>query len=322
LIEVSSSGRLSPPVFAYRMMGLLVHSEFELPELRTAAEDRDHPDVVIRRGTVSSGPGVLESDGECAPYLVGADGFYLEREHVGRYRVTDGDTVTVDACAEAADVDVRVYLLGSVFGALCYQRSLLPLHASAVAHQGRGYAFAGPSGTGKSTVSAGLCERGFGFVADDICPIAFTADGQPQILESVRKLKLSEDALGVLGQDARGQLRDHQESPRYHVPVAETADPFPVPLRNVYMFRRVEEGADLRIEEIAPAYAVRCLQQLTYMPRYPLAAGQADEHFLRCVSLAGRVSLFEVYHRPGLERLPGLLGGLSDHLRRTASTVA
>lgn len=322
MTEVTSSGRPPPPVFAYRMMGLLVYSEFELPELRATAHEGGLPDVVIRRGTVRPGAGVMESAGECAPYIVGADGFYLEREHVGRYRVTNGNQVTVDPCRGAADVDVRVFLLGSVFGALCYQRGLLPLHASAVAHEGQGYAFAGPSGTGKSTISAGLCERGFEFVADDICPIAFTASGQPEILESVRKLKLSEETLGVLGREARGQLRDHQESPRYHIPVADTADPFPVPLRSVYMFRRVDDGADLRIEEISPAYAVRCLQQLTYMPRYPLAADEADEHFLRCVSLAGRVSLFEVYHRPGLDRLSGLLGGLSKHLRRTASTVA
>jgi hypothetical protein len=309
-------------VFAYRMIGLLVHSEFELPELRATAQESGLPDVVIRRGAVPSGSGVMESAGECAPYIVGPDGFYLEREHVGRYRVTNGDRVTVDACRGADDVDVRVFLLGSVFGALCYQRGLLPLHASAVAHEGQGYAFAGPSGTGKSTISAGLCARGFEFVADDICPIAFTAGGQPQVLESVRKLKLSEETLRVLGREPRGQLRDHQESSRYHIPVAETADPFPVPLRSIYMFRRVDDDAGLRIDEISPAYAVRCLQQLTYMPRYPLAADEADEHFLRCVALAGSVSLFEVYHRPGLERLPGLLGGLSDHLRQTASTVA
>lgn len=312
----------SEPVFAYRMLGLLVHSAFELPELPGAQEDSGQPEIVIQKGAVSAGSGILEAEEEDAPYVVRPDRFFLERSHVGRYEVKNGETITVDVCSGVADVDVRVYLLGSVFGALCHQRGLLPLHASAIVHEGRAYAFGGPSGTGKSTISAGLCQRGFGFVADDVCPIDAGANRQPQILPSVRKLKLSEDSLRTLGFASEGHVRDHEDSPRYHVPVAEAAPSLPVPLHAVYMFRRVEEGPDLRIEEIPPAHAVRCLQHLTYMPRYPLAADRVDEHFLSCASLAARVALFEVFHRPGLERLADMLDGLSDHLRNTAPVTA
>lgn len=317
-----SSDHPAEPGFTYRMLGVRVHSQLELPELGAAREASGAADIVIQRGKVPRSAGTPEVDTDVEPYVVGADGFFLEREGVGRFRVTNGNTVTVDACREAADVDVRVYLLGSVFGALCHQRGLLPLHASAVAHEGQGYAFSGPSGTGKSTLSASLCARGLEFVADDICPLALRAEGLPRILDSVRKFKLSADTLRALGYASQGHVRDHQDAPRYHVPIAETAPAFPVPLRSIYMFRHVEGTDDLRIEEISPAYAIPCLQQLTYMPRYLLAAGHAREHFRRCASLATRVALFEVYHRRGLDRLSDLVDALSDHLRRSASKTA
>lgn len=319
---MSASHRPTEPGFTYRMLGVLVHSELELPELCAAPEADGAPDIVIQRGEVRRCPEVPAVDADVEPYVVGAHGFLLEREGIGRFRVTNGSTVTVDASREAADVDVRVYLLGSVFGALCHQRGLLPLHASAVAHEGQGYAFSGPSGTGKSTISASLCERGLGFVAEDICPLALRAEAQPRILDSVRKFKLSSDALRALGYASKEHVRDHQDAPRYHVPIAETVSSLPVPLKSIYIFRHVDGADDIRIEEIAPAYAVPCLEQLTYMPRYPLAAGRADEHFRRCAALATRVALFEVYHRRGLDRLSDLIDALSDHLRCSTPKTA
>src|ERR1700678_2961780 len=43
-------------------------------------------------------------------------------------------------------LDVRAYLLGTVFAVLCHQRGLLPLHASAVSWEGNVIAFLGHAG--------------------------------------------------------------------------------------------------------------------------------------------------------------------------------
>jgi hypothetical protein len=304
------------------MLGLLVRSEIELPELPEAPSSDATPDILIRRGVVPANPGRPRSDEDFPPYRVGDGGFSLEREGVARFLAVGGRDVVVDACRDASEVDVRVFLLGSVLGALCHQRGLIPLHAAAVADGGQAYAFSGPSGTGKSTISAGLRQQGFAFVADDICPIILRDEGQPEVLGSVRKVKLAADTLRALGHGSEGQVHDHRVVPKYHVPVAEDAVSPPVPLRAVYMFRHDNDATgDSRIEEISPPYAVRCFEQLTYMPRYPHAAGRAEEHFLRCAALAARVPLFLVHHRPGLERLQSLLQFLSDHIREHASTV-
>jgi len=63
---------------------------------------------------------------------------------------------------------VRLYLLGSAWGALCYQRDLLVLHASAVRVDGRAVAFCGRPGMGKSTLAAWLAESGHALVSDDL----------------------------------------------------------------------------------------------------------------------------------------------------------
>jgi hypothetical protein len=308
------------PCFAYSTLGALVHSEFELPELTAATAGAGPPSIAIHRGKVMPGEGTPAGDEETPAYIVGDDRFFLERDGVGRFEVAGGRTVTVDVYAAAADVDVRVYLLGSVLGALCHQRGLLPLHAGAVGHSGKAFAFAGRSGTGKSTISAGLSDRGFSFVADDVCPIALDPTEGPRVLENVRKVKLAADALDAFGQAADDRLRDHQDAPRYHVPASGPTPPFPMTLAGIYMFRRTEHAPGKpRIETIAPAYAIPCIQRLTYMPRYPAAAGCAGRHFRQCASIATKVPLFEVYYRPGLEHLDTLLAGLAEHMRGEAS---
>ena len=67
-----------------------------------------------------------------------------------------------------APADVRLFLLGSVWGALALQRGLLPLHASAVGRGRTVHAFTGPPGAGKSTLAAALAARGYPLFTDDM----------------------------------------------------------------------------------------------------------------------------------------------------------
>ena len=318
-----SRGHAAEPPFTYRMLGLLVRSEIELPEV-PRADPADAPaEILIIRGTVAPERGLVESDEDYPPYEVRGRRFFIEREGVARFLAEDGRSVTVDAHPEAADVDVRVFLLGSVLGALCHQRDLVPLHAAAVGDKAGCFAFAGPSGTGKSTISAGLRQIGLTFVADDICPVVLDSGRHPAVLAGLRRVKLGADTLEALGQGSGAVTRDHRSLPKFHLPV-EGGDPsVPVPLTAVYMFRHDPEALrGPRIEAISPAYAVRCYENLTYMPRYPRAAGVAEAHFLRCASLAALVPLFLVHHRRGMDRLPRLLDRLASHLRPTLGGTA
>jgi len=64
--------------------------------------------------------------------------------------------------------DASSYLLGPVLGIVLRLRGVTCLHASAVALDGRGVAFVGAEGAGKSTTAAAFAREGDGVLSDDV----------------------------------------------------------------------------------------------------------------------------------------------------------
>ena len=86
-----------------------------------------------------------------------AEGCYLQWSDSGYgYYYAPGQGIVIER-PEAADPDEEtLWLNGSVYAGVACLNGFLPLHASAVAVDGRAIAFTGPTGAGKSTLAAGL----------------------------------------------------------------------------------------------------------------------------------------------------------------------
>jgi hypothetical protein len=73
--------------------------------------------------------------------------------------------------------DLATYFLGPVMGFLLRQRHITSLHASCVEIGGKGVAFSGEAGFGKSTTAAALALRGSPVLSEDIVPLKERPDG-------------------------------------------------------------------------------------------------------------------------------------------------
>jgi hypothetical protein len=141
----------------YRVFGLSVASEIKLPEL-DLSPGSSSPDVAISLGSIPEQEG--EKPGQFT--LAGSAGL-LNIPGAGRYLVRSGREIVVEPDSTGSERHLRLYLLGSVFGAILHQRGLLPLHSNAMEVGGRAFAFTGPSGAGKSlwrpgfTIMATMC---------------------------------------------------------------------------------------------------------------------------------------------------------------------
>lgn len=97
----------------------------------------------------------------------------------------------------------------------------LLLHAGAVAAAGRTAILAGPTGHGKSTLTAGLMARGYRAVSDDLVPLAGAV---PEVLPVPFAMALREDVFGALSgrlPEARGAgVENRQGGERAHYLVA------------------------------------------------------------------------------------------------------
>lgn len=139
---------------------------------------------------------------------------------VVRMMMRSGDTLTYAVEPGAAPEEVAIFLTGTGIGILFHQRRAIVLHASAVRVGDRAVLFCGPSGEGKSTLAAALCEAGHELVADDFCRIELREGAAPLVHPNGRQMRLWEDAtegLGIAGRrgaQVRAAIRKFYVAPR------------------------------------------------------------------------------------------------------------
>jgi hypothetical protein len=216
--------------FTYLAYGLHISSDLACPELASHANGR--ADVRIRLGHAPLELIQPQAQGEC--YQVTRTQLLLKIDRVGRYLVSNGNDIVVERAPEASEDDVRVFLLGSVLGALLHQRGVLPLHASAVETAYGAVAFAGQIGHGKSTLAAAFHGRGYRVLADDVCAVALDAEGKPLVMPAYPQLNLWADALAHIGESKDALRRTRVLSEKYGLPISERFATRPAPLCAVY----------------------------------------------------------------------------------------
>jgi len=302
--------------FVYTAFGLTIRSAFDLPELFETRRDEsgDMPVDVPVDVTVSCGPvrdAAPEDSLRMGPYLwVAPDSFLLEIPDVARFLVEHGRHIKVETAPGIDAESVRVFLLGSAFGALLFQRGNLVLHGNAIDIDGRCMVCVGPSGAGKSTLAAAFAQRGYRVLADDVVPI----DAGCAALPGLPRIKLWEDAADWLGIATDGLRRIRPNMAKYNMPLtlprnADTSRTA-VPIRWIYVLGQDNTLDEIRLVPVHGMARFRPLRNNTYRVRYLEGMKLGPAHLQRCGDLAGRVHLARVIR-------PGRGGGpeaLVDHL--------
>jgi hypothetical protein len=292
----------------YSVFGLVIASEIELAELEEAPPGAA-PDAWVRRGAVTL------PDGEPG-YSAAGEGTLLTIPRVGRYFISGGREIVVDPAAGASERNVRLFLLGSAFGALLHQRGLLPLHANAIEIDGRAFAFCGHSGAGKSTVAAWFHDRGHRILADDVCVIGFDEGGRALAFPGIPRLRLWKEALEASGREAGAFNRSFDDLDKYDVPTERRTPPRPLPLGAIYLLRRAEEGAaPAEIKRQIGVDAVETLVSNTYRGGYLRTIGRTGAHLAACLAVARAVPVFRAERAWGFDRFEAQASRLEAHAR-------
>ncbi len=240
-------------------------------------------------------PDTLPGAVDVGPMMrVSGDALLLDAP-VARYLVRGGGKVIVAARPGASALDVRLYLLGVVMGALCHQRGLLALHATAVGLGDHAVVIAGPSGAGKSTLAAMLRDRGRTVLADDLCAIGLDAAGAPMALPGLARIKLWPDSLKMIGLASDSLARVAEGVDKFSLAVHGPEPDRPTPLWAIYCLRPTTTDR-VEIRPLSGAEAVSAIIGAIY--RWPLAAamGRASALFAQGLDLAKRRPVFEVVY--------------------------
>jgi hypothetical protein len=168
----------------HRLYGLTVDSEFPLP---APLAEGDRADVTVRWGAerdvpVDPPPGEVLCRVDLAVVKYSktrtADGYLLRYPGICDALV-DESLTNVDLAPQSFDASPLIELLfaGSILATLVILGGGCTLHASAVATNGRAFAFIGPSGRGKSTLAALSCAVGGRLITDDVLRVVRGDDG-------------------------------------------------------------------------------------------------------------------------------------------------
>lgn len=284
----------------HALCGLKVATDLPLPDLQPWPGDGRPPDVDIRLGTVPprltdvalDGPLLqIAPDGTCRFAVAG----------IAAYLVEDGRRITVEPYGDAGAPSVRVFLLGSVFGFLCHQRGLLPLHAGCVEIDGRAVLFAGPSGAGKSTLTATFLKRGHRVLSDDITVVDLTAPGGPMVPPSFPRIKLWRDAAERLDLSVEGLERSRPGLEKFHLPVGDEFGQEPLPLGDIYHLSMAPDARHAGISRLRGRAAMDALVDAVYRRRAAIRMGRQAALMADLMRLAARPTY-------ALTRIPDLAG--------------
>jgi hypothetical protein len=292
------------PRHHYRLFGMTLASDLELPELAAAGNDQA-PDLVI----TSAPPDEVEGRGDSGGHPTHIKG-------VAHYRVRDGRSIVVSPEPGAEARDVRLYLLGVAMATALHQRGSLPLHVSAVEVDGEIHAFCGASGAGKSTLVTALQRHGLKLFCDDVGVVELPESGGVRLFPGVPRVKLWRDALGQFGIDETPLQRDLTRADKFHLEIDVAPDS--LPLRALYVLERREPDQAPTIEQLSRQATVALLIQNTYRPGLQRRVGAVQPHLQRCLKVASMIEGWR-YARPwSLRDIDASLQPLLDHLGYTA----
>ncbi|TNE32941.1 MAG: hypothetical protein EP350_05195 [Alphaproteobacteria bacterium] len=216
------------------------------------------------------------------------DRFWFETPGGVRFYYRKGANVIAELPDEALRGEFELYLWGTVYGAVAWYNGLAPMHASAVSHNDRVIAFTADSGGGKSTLAAGLVDRGYGHFCDDTLIVLPVRGSPPVCLPDERPMKLWGDALQQLAATPLGPVAT---VPDKHYAQARRSDARILPLGDLIF---LETGNDFALTPVTGASKLTLLPQAMYRSFIHAARGNREFHIDIMLNLASEVRFWRL----------------------------
>jgi hypothetical protein len=307
---VGDSSEHNLGVRCYVYAGLGVCSEISLPEWRS-----------FERHSLDGDPDVrITIDNAAADFPVPVGSQWITPDEyrsfvpgVGHFLVRNGCEVKVSPLQDTIQECLRPWLIGSIWGALCYQRGLFFVHASSVLIDDGAILLCARAKGGKSTLASHLNKMGHPLISDDLCHLVVPADGLPAVYPSAPRVKLWSDALDELGWKSESMVPDHAREGKFHIEREHSSRTDPVDVHGIFLL----EWGDIEITRLSGLVALRrFLKAATYRPRLLQTERQVSEHAATGVRLLQRVPVWQLRRPRNLAMLADSTEGLLAHWAR------
>jgi hypothetical protein len=270
--------------------GIVIATDIEFAELMESTEQAD---VQLAYGPV---PDALDNTSLDRVLVQSNENEVLFRmPDVAKFWVEGDAKITIELLDEKRKSDAEKYILTFILGVLSFKKGFYPLHGGGVVHNGEAYLFTGHSGAGKSTTLAGLTQRGFQPLADDISNF-FVEDGKIFVHPCFPRFKLWKDSMLMLQNVGSGEYKLGSDIEKYLVPVNVDFPTKPIPVKRIYLLQRDMDDKTF-FKVIKGKEKMLKLKQNSYKPWMVKAFKLDGKHFGLMNEIAAKVELVE-FHRP------------------------
>ena len=218
-------------------------------------------------------------------------------EAVADFEVRGGRSITVWPAAGAEEKDIEIFLFGPVWATLCYQRGLLPLHASAILTDGRITAFAGRSGAGKSTTAALMHALNYQLFADEYCRLTLK-ELCTRCLAVPSTPKAAEGFDCSTWSNCGEPVSERLDKDKYFAHPKHAADDKWSRLERLYLLEIDAANSQNSIDQLVGAEAVSALVEHTYHFDFVESSKRFNDHLAFCTKLASKIAIYRLRRSP------------------------
>jgi len=273
-------------MYTHQLYQLTACSDLYCPELISIKElnQTSKPDIEIKKG-LATRDGLSEAD-QIGPYLYANESrLWLKVPDVATFIVEEGKRITYQPVSGIDDQSVRVFLLGSVLGALLMQRGYLVLHGNAFQVGDECVICVGHSGAGKSTLAAAMMQAGYPVISDDVCAI----NDQGEIIPGFPRIKLWKDTAKKLGIETQGLRKIRPNMEKFDYPLGQQFCQQRLPVKALYVLNSHNEDR-FTVQAITKMDKFYAFQQHSY--RRPFLVGKmAHEHIRQCGKFSKKIEM-------------------------------
>ena len=237
--------------------------------------------------------------------------FAMKVEGVGSFYACYGSEIEYSAVHGVSEEEIHLYLNGSVYGAILYQRGILPLHGSCFSYNQSGVMLCGESGVGKSALTAAFTLNGGIFYTDDVTPVIIS-DDKPCILPFSDRIKLWEDTFSQINLDKSGSDLIRPDYRKYYLRMGKSTNEMN-PLNLIYVLS-LNDGNEAIISEISGSSKFPALYNQIYRREYLKGMPEIEKKFFDdLIKTCNEVRVFNLA-RPEKIAVTDLMEVLKEHI--------
>ncbi len=298
--------------FLYNAYKLNIYSEFPLTEL---IKGNNQADIYIQEGKIKQPklePTSIQRQGIEVFFGGSTQEAYLRWQGIATLLAKDGTILIVDPDSDDIEPQLlNLYILSEALGLILYQRGLFLLHASAIKIGEQVVIFAGTPGAGKSTTAAAFAQYGYTVLADDMVAMSLDSSGKAMVYPAFPQIKIWPSAVKGLGYNPSSLPPLFSSSRKRVIRQKENFPVDPFPLAHIFF---LEDGANLKITQMAKTEAFFSLARFFPLPSDLLQGTALERHFQQCVQLTGEVDIWKVENPKNFEALNNLVRWVEEVL--------